>query len=74
MRTFWHDFFGLNDVHLPKGPFLVEQWRAFGEMPFPDIKPLALPAVKPLTARVVKAKREKKVEKALRFEKRAGGR
>ncbi len=67
MRTFWHDFFGLNDVHIPKGPLLSEQVRAFGEMDFPDIKPLDLPPIKQLKdpAVVVKAKRAKR-EKVLK--------
>jgi len=56
MRSFWHDFFGLNDIHLPNGPLLTEQWRAFSEIDFPEIKPLDLPAVKPLMAKRAKRK------------------
>ena len=73
MRSFWHDFFGLNDVHLPKGPLYSEQVKAFGEMTFKDITPLKLPAIKPLkdSARVVKAKREKAQKPVLQIRKRA---
>ncbi len=63
MRSFWRDFLGLDDVHLPKGPLLSEDIKAFGAMEFPDITPLELPPIKPLTSHVVKAKRAKR-EKA----------
>jgi hypothetical protein len=71
VSPFWHDFFGLNTIHLPKGPLLAEQWRAFGAMEFPDITPLALPPVVERHAVTVKAKREKPMKPVLSMRKRA---
>lgn len=72
MRRFWRwlRWFWLDSREHGTGVY-VEQVQAWFHEDFPDITPLNLPEVKPLTARVVKAKREKQTKPVLQMRRKA---